>query len=283
MGPADKAIWYIESHLAEPLTLATIADVAGVSRFHLTRAFAYAYGPTPMAYLRARRLSEAAKLLAAGATDILDIALQHGYNSHEAFTRAFGDQFSVTPAYVRSAQSTHMLPLLAAQRRKFPPMAQLTDPTFVTTQARHFVGLAAEYHQPGSPEIPGQWQRFTPHIGAIEGQMGNTTFGLCISSGNEGDPFLEYVAAVEVPDKPFDLPPSLKHYQIAAQTYAVFWHGAHISSIGTSWDAAFSNWLPNAPYFAAEAASFERYDERFNPETGAGGCEIWLPVQPKES
>src|ERR1700722_19390457 len=40
MNPAQKAIWYIESHLAEELTLDEIAGVAGISRFHMVRAFA---------------------------------------------------------------------------------------------------------------------------------------------------------------------------------------------------------------------------------------------------
>jgi hypothetical protein len=42
MNPAQKALWYIESHLAAPLTLDEISAVAGVSRFHLVRAFAAA-------------------------------------------------------------------------------------------------------------------------------------------------------------------------------------------------------------------------------------------------
>jgi AraC family transcriptional regulator len=40
MNPAQKALWYIESHLAEPMTLDDVAGVAGVSRFHPVRAFA---------------------------------------------------------------------------------------------------------------------------------------------------------------------------------------------------------------------------------------------------
>ena len=66
MNPAQKALWYIESHLAEPLTLDDVACVAGVSRFHLVRAFASATGFSVMRYVRARRLTKAAQALAAG-------------------------------------------------------------------------------------------------------------------------------------------------------------------------------------------------------------------------
>src|SRR3954451_2968586 len=103
MNPAQKALWYIESHLAQPLTLDEVAAIAGVSRFHLVRAFAAATGLSVMRYVRARRLSEAARTLADGAPDILRVALDADYGSHEAFTRAFREHFGVTPEMVRSS------------------------------------------------------------------------------------------------------------------------------------------------------------------------------------
>src|SRR5580704_13540894 len=102
MNAAQKALWYIESHLARPLTLDEISAMAGISRFHMVRAFAAATGFSVMRYVRARRLTEAARTLAAGAPDILQVALEADYGSHEAFTRAFRDHFGLTPETVRS-------------------------------------------------------------------------------------------------------------------------------------------------------------------------------------
>src|SRR5271167_3545576 len=103
MSPAQKALWFIESHLARPMTLDEISAVAEVSRFHLVRAFGEATGFSVMRYVRARRLTEAARALAAGAPDILSLALDADYGSHEAFTRAFRDHFGMTPEAVRAA------------------------------------------------------------------------------------------------------------------------------------------------------------------------------------
>src|SRR5450631_2954072 len=100
-NPIDKALWYVEGHLASELNLNAVARAADVTRFHLTRAFGLATGRSIMRYVRARRLSEAARLLAGGAPDILALALDWGYGSHEAFTRAFRDEFGVTPEAVR--------------------------------------------------------------------------------------------------------------------------------------------------------------------------------------
>ena len=102
MSPVEKALWYVEGHLRQEISLADIAANTGVSRHHLLRAFGGATGLSVMRYVRGRRLSEAAHRLADGASDILGVAVDTGYNSHEAFTRAFGEQFGVTPAEVRS-------------------------------------------------------------------------------------------------------------------------------------------------------------------------------------
>lgn len=48
MTPLEKALWYIDRHFESPLTLDAIAACAGVSRFHLLRAFAAATGLSPM-------------------------------------------------------------------------------------------------------------------------------------------------------------------------------------------------------------------------------------------
>jgi AraC-like DNA-binding protein len=61
MNPAQKALWFIESHLAGALSLDEIAGVAGISRFHMVRAFAAATGLPVMRYVRVRRLTEAAR------------------------------------------------------------------------------------------------------------------------------------------------------------------------------------------------------------------------------
>src|SRR5882762_11647016 len=111
MNPAKKALLLIESHLGDAFTLDEIASIGGVSRFHMVRAFAAATGLSVIRYVRARRLSEAARALAGGAPDILTLALDADYGSHEAFTRAFRDHFGVTPEAVRAATRLDTLKL----------------------------------------------------------------------------------------------------------------------------------------------------------------------------
>lgn len=71
MDPVGKARWFIETHFASEITLDDIAAVAGVSRYHPTRAFGDTMDHSAMQYLRGRRLTDAARALASGTPDIL--------------------------------------------------------------------------------------------------------------------------------------------------------------------------------------------------------------------
>src|SRR5256884_6768810 len=130
MNPAQKALWYIESHLTGALTLDEVAAIGGVSRFHMVRAFAAATGFSVMRYVRARRLSMAARALAAGAPDILTLALEADYGSHEAFTRAFRDHFCVTPEAGRQAACVDKLRLQEPILMDSNPTEKLQTPRF---------------------------------------------------------------------------------------------------------------------------------------------------------
>jgi AraC-like DNA-binding protein len=101
MNPVNRALWFIESNFSRDITLDDIADVAGVSRYHMSRAFAVSIGTGSMRYMRGRRLTEAARARANGAPDILTVALDAGYNSHEAFTRTSGSRNRATASPTR--------------------------------------------------------------------------------------------------------------------------------------------------------------------------------------
>src|ERR1700758_2260102 len=141
MNPAQKALWYIETHFGRPLTLDEISNVAGVSRFHMVRAFAPAPGFSVIRYVRARRLSEAARALANGAPDILTVALDADYGSHEAFTRAFREHFGVTPEAVRGSAQLDNLKLLEPITMDSTVIDNLKPPRFEVSKPLLIAGL----------------------------------------------------------------------------------------------------------------------------------------------
>lgn len=276
MNPAQKALWFIESHLTGELTLDGISGVAGISRFHMVRAFAAATGLPVMRYVRARRLSEAARALANGAPDILGLALDADYGSHEAFTRAFRDHFGVTPEAVRSSKRLDNLPIQEPIVMDSTALDNLQAPRFETSKPLLVAGLSERYTCESSAAIPGQWQRFHQSEGNIPGRVGKVAYGVCCNGDDAGN--FDYIAGVEVSDFS-DLPRDFSRVRIPEQKYAVFTHSEHISTIRRTVNTIWNCWLPSSGMKAADAPNFERYDEKFDPLTGNGGLEIWIPVR----
>lgn len=275
MDPVAKALWYIESHYAGAITLDDIADVAGQSRFSLSRLFGTATDRSVMRYVRGRRLTEAAKSLANGAADILSVALEAGYGSHEAFSRAFRDQFGLTPEALRAQRSLDNIPIVEPIKMDQSLIVKLEPPRFEKGKLLLVAGLAERYSYETCASIPSQWQRFVPYIGNIPGQVGKIAYGVRSNSDDAGN--FDYITGVEV--ESFDgLPKELTRLRIPARRYAVFTHKDHISKVRSTHYTIWSQWLPDSGHEAADAPDFERYDERFNPRTGSGGMEIWVPL-----
>ena len=124
--------------------------------------------------------------------------------------------------------------------------------------------------------IPAQWGRFVPHLGHIQGQVDHATYGVICNSDEAGTH--EYICGVEVLEFPVH-PPEFSRLRIPRQTYAVFEHREHISSIGNTWKTIWNQALPDSRCQAADGPAFERYGELFDGRTGLGGVEIWIPIQ----
>jgi len=276
MNPAQKALWFIESHLAEPLTLDEIAAIAGVSRFHMVRSFAAATGFSVMRYVRARRLSEAARVLARGAPDILTLALDADYGSHEAFTRAFRDHFGMTPEAVRAATCLGHLKLLEPILMDSTALDNLAPPRLETRGAFLVAGIGDRISCDNGAGIPGQWHRFHQSVGNIPSQVAGVAYGVCCNGDDAGN--FDYIAGVEVTDFS-DLPREFMRVRIPEQRYAIFTYRDHVSSIRRAVNTIWNHWLPNSGFKAADAPNFERYDQKFDPTTGNGGFEIWVPIR----
>jgi AraC family transcriptional regulator len=152
---------------------------------------------------------------------------------------------------------------------------ELEEPRFVNGPKMVIAGPNVRYTFETRVNIPAQWERFAPHIGTIPGQVGGATYGVCWNY--DGGAF-DYLSGVEVSDDS-RLPDDFDVVRLAAQKYAVFTHRGHVSAIPDTIQQVWTAWLPGSGRQAAEAPCFERYSEDFNPQTGLGGMEIWIPIK----
>jgi AraC family transcriptional regulator len=96
-------IAYIEEHLAEPISLASLAKLVRLSPYHFCRAFKQSFGVPPHRYHASQRIERAKMLLAAGGPSVTDIGFTLGFNQTSSFTSAFHKATGLTPtAYRRS-------------------------------------------------------------------------------------------------------------------------------------------------------------------------------------
>ena len=97
----EEVLRYIREHIHEPLDRETLADVAGFSVPHFHRVFTAQVGESAISYVRRIRLERAARKLRMGAVDITQVALAAGYDSHAAFSKAFKQQYGLSPSEFR--------------------------------------------------------------------------------------------------------------------------------------------------------------------------------------
>ena len=275
MSLTNKALFVIERNLNRELSLGEIAERLGVSRFHLAHAFGESTGRSVMDHVRGRRLTEAAYALAGGAEDILTVALDGGYGSHEAFTRAFKAQFGRTPEDVRKSESVAGLALVDAIRHlETRPMA-LKEPRIEKAGEMLFVGLKERVLYGEMQAIAGQWQRFMagPYH-EIEHIRPGIPVGIAAATDDSG---IDYVCAAEV-TRFGAIPKGLVKMTLAPATYAVFAHDGHITGVRETYQAIWNDWFPASGKHPADAPGLERHNETFDTRTGEGGVTIWIPL-----
>ncbi|WP_390510859.1 GyrI-like domain-containing protein [Schlesneria paludicola] len=149
-------------------------------------------------------------------------------------------------------------------------------PRFEEAPELLIAGLNESYTFESRAKIPQQWMRFGPHIGKTPGQVGLNSYGVCWNYKPEYG--FDYLTGVEV-SKSANISKDWKQLRLNAHRYAIFTHTGHASAIPQTIDKIWKSWLPDAGLQVAESPCFERYTEDFNPQTGRGGTEIWIPIK----
>lgn len=163
------------------------------------------------------------------------------------------------------------------------PFVSLETPRIQRGLPLLIAGLRGSFTADTLDRIPAQWECLAPHLGKIPGQLGDVAYGVVFNS-DRCDTGIDYLCGVEVADVS-QLEPTWSHIEIAPQNYVVFAHRMHVSTLRQTVHTILHQWLPATghPIHHANADApdfFERYSEDFNPQTGHGGMEIWLPIGP---
>jgi len=104
----NKVLAYIDEHLQEDISLITLGQLIGYSPWHMYKLFRFYTGEPLATYIRKRRLLMAAREMNSE-KNLLDIALDHGFETAAGFYKAFLKQFYCSPSeYRRSLNLIHI-------------------------------------------------------------------------------------------------------------------------------------------------------------------------------
>ena len=284
MDYVNRAVDYIESNLKREVTLDEICSQTAYSKVHFQRIFLYTVGETVSQYIKNRRLTEAAKELARTDRSVLEIATDWGYESQEAFTRAFKKIFYATPAKYRRL-GLHFT-LKEKKRLKPETVEHLKGginlkPRMVKKDAFKVVGLKYYGDDPKN-NCPKLWKSFFERIGEIENQTGKMeSFGLmCTGEEVLKNDLFDYIACVEVTDFG-KIPEGMTAAEVPEAMYAVFTHKGSLDNLQQTYEYIYGTWFPKSGYEPVGMNEFEYYDTRFTGEEGSE-LDIYVPVKPGE-
>jgi len=148
----------------------------------------------------------------------------------------------------------------------------LPEPKIRNRPALLLAGTLQTHANADAPKtIQLQWGDFFA-LDVPEIHTADVTYGVVIRADAET---MDYMVAIEVPS--FDGVNAPHTESIPAAQYAVFTIDG-LAHIQQNWMDIYGEWLPTSGYKSAPTPSFERYDQRFDPETSTGPVEIWIPI-----
>jgi AraC family transcriptional regulator len=284
----NDALKYIEKNLEYEIDYKEIARLALCSEYHFKRMFSFLAGIPLSEYIRRRRLTVAAFELTNSDIKVIDLAVKYGYNSPDAFSRAFQSLHGVTPSEARD--NSHSL-------KAYPPMTfQLSikggnemNYRIVEKEKFNIIGLKKRVpivFEGVNPEISKMWQSLNMQIitelkalsdiepsGLISASV-NFSEGRMEEKG-ELDHYIGVASTKECPDK-------FEKLEVKTSTWAVFEAvGPFPETLQNIWGRIYSEWFPSSNYEVAEGPEI-LWNESKDTSSPTYRSEIWVPVVKKQ-
>ena len=277
----NQAIKFIEAHLEEDIDFDDVAQQACCSTYHFQRMFAYITGVSLSGYIRRRRLTMAAFELQNSQVKIIDVALKYGYNSPEAFSRAFKQLHGVSPIAARDKGIT----LKAYSQISFQISIKGDIEMNYRIEAKEAFELFGVIGNIQSDSMEGAFEevpkfcRQCDDDGTVtrlnETLKRNPNTMLHSALFDHTDTGFKYMIGYYVQPE-LDIPADFERLAVPALTWAIF------PAVGLEmhdvWSRIYSEWFPTADFEQTEGPSFEMYYGESDKDPRG---EVWIPVKKK--
>ena len=279
----NHAIQYIEEHLTDDVDMNEIVEYTGYSYAYFQRVFSCISEVSVAEYVRKRKMTLAAMDLKEKKERVIDVALKYGYDSADAFSRAFTAFHGITPSMAKEDD---------AKIKSFSPLRfQITVDGTKETRYRmekrdaiRVVGIMRHFQAPenGPQDVGIFWNELFGN-GMFE-KIAELSTGQ--PTGVHGfmhvidDVHVDYMIAA-ITDK--EVPDGMEEQMIPATTWAIFEQtGSVQSSMTDMWKQIFEEWLPSTEYEHAGTTEIECFCYNGDRRKSDFKYEIWIPVRKRE-
>jgi AraC family transcriptional regulator len=239
-----RVLLYIQEHLDGDLTRDSLAKIGGFSPYHFHRIFRAMVGEPVHKHVRRLRLEAAAVKLTQSAPTVTELAFDAGYETHEAFTRAFKARFGVPPSKFRLARENGR-----------DIVERTVEIKNVPEQRIAFVRHIGPYDEVGAA-----WGELMTWA-APKGLIGPNAEMLGVSYDDPGittSGHLRYDAALKVGDDA-EAEGGVGIRTLRGGDYAVVRHHGPYDRLGDSYEYVYGTWVPASGRALADAPPFEVY------------------------
>lgn len=279
----NLAIDYIEENIKGSLELEEIAKVALLSKHYFQRVFHVVIGMTVTDYIRNRKLSLAAEELLTTNKTVTEVALDYGYESTDAFTKAFRRLHGVTPSAIRKRE---------AQLKLFPKISLQVNMTgesemnYRIVEKDKFSMFGFAMNRVPKEELDVEVKKFCERAWKDGSHHRlNELLGFPIMHMLDGvyfdfkeDGSRRYFLGWETQGQ--KVSEEYEMIDIPAQEWIVFEYEANMdnpASISELWKRIYVEWMPSSTFEQVEGPCIERYFWK-NDQYFEYRCEVWIPV-----
>jgi AraC family transcriptional regulator len=283
----QHGVEYIEARLHDELELDRVAKEAGLSQWHFQRIFKSLTGETLKTYIRSRRFAKSLELLSSTDLRVLDIALRSGFESQEAFARAFKKAFGMTAQHYRKLGKRNLFvrkPQFDAEylthlhhNVSLEPAVHFQRQMTLVGLRTQFFGVDSEKNNIGA-RLPPLWQAFLERMPEIAGRVPGVCYGVVRQEQHDSDQ-LEYHAATEVTGDA-QPPAGMVALVVPAARYAMLEHKGPAQQIDHTVSYAYSTWLAQSEnaYRHTGGPDLEIYGAAYHPTNATSVMHYALPV-----
>jgi AraC family transcriptional regulator len=249
-----RVLVHIQHHLSDAVSVDDLAAVAHFSPYHFHRIFRGMVGETVMDHVRRLRLERAAHRLRFGDEPVTRVAFDAGYETHEAFTRAFGARFGASPSrfretrrppWINAPSGVHYDPV--GRLNDFHPLQSGEPPVDVRIETIPVLRVAFMRHTGPYQEVKETWEKLMAWAGP-RGLLAGAPqiLGVPLDDPEVTPPDkVRYDACIVVDDR---IRPEgeVGVQQVGGGEYAVATHRGPYRAVGETFARLCGEWLPGS-------------------------------------